>query len=473
MGWNWERGEEPIVVPEQSAVEEKSSYSVAEAVSLAKLKISEIPRLTVVGEVTGFHGPNARSGHCYFQLKDESSAMDVTMWRGSFQRLSFDLRDGLQVEATGSFQVYDKKGSLSFNISSMKLAGEGALRQQVAELARKLQHEGLMDSARKRKIPLFCERVCVVTSLSGAVIDDVKRTLARRNPLVTIQAAGCTVQGPGAASTIIAALELAAAAHPDAILLVRGGGSFEDLMTFNDEALARAVAACPVPVITGIGHEPDTSICDMVSDRRCSTPTAAAESVAPAMNELETALNGRQIRLGQSLLSMLTKSKQYILMLGDSSKLLIERELSKKARGIEALAAHRCLQDPLAIVREPMESLELSAERLHDAMPRMMLAPQAKTNDYKTRLDGIGQRLLRPYQRQLTHAAATLDALSPLRVLGRGYSLVQTSEGHVVTDAAQLKQNDLVTLRLRKGSAHAQVISVDNESNFASNTKGK
>lgn len=473
MGWNWERGEEPIVVPEQSAAEEKSSYSVAEAVSLAKLKISEIPRLTVLGEVTGFHGPNARSGHCYFQLKDESSAMDVTMWRGSFQRLSFDLRDGLQVEATGSFQVYDKKGSLSFNISSMKLAGEGALRQQVAELARKLQHEGLMDSARKRKIPLFCERVCVVTSLSGAVIDDVKRTLARRNPLVTIQAAGCTVQGPGAASTIIAALELAAAAHPDAILLVRGGGSFEDLMTFNDEALARAVAACPVPVITGIGHEPDTSICDMVSDRRCSTPTAAAESVAPAMNELETALNGRQIRLGQSLLSMLTKSKQYILMLGDSSKLLIERELSKKAQEIEALAAHRCLQDPLAIVREPMESLELSAERLHDAMPRMMLALQAKTNDYKTRLDGIGQRLLRPYQRQLTHAAATLDALSPLRVLGRGYSLVQTSEGHVVTDAAQLKQNDLVTLRLRKGSAHAQVISVDNESNFASNTKGK
>ena len=155
MGWNWEHGEEPIVVPEQSAAEEKSSYSVAEAVSLAKLKISEIPRLTVLGEVTGFHGPNARSGHCYFQLKDESSAMDVTMWRGSFQRLSFDLRDGLQVEATGSFQVYDKKGSLSFNISSMKLAGEGALRQQVAELARKLQHEGLMDSARKRKIPLF------------------------------------------------------------------------------------------------------------------------------------------------------------------------------------------------------------------------------------------------------------------------------------------------------------------------------
>ncbi|WP_298581012.1 exodeoxyribonuclease VII large subunit [uncultured Olegusella sp.] len=473
MGWNWECGEEPRVVPEQTVAEEKSSYSVAEAVSLAKLKISELPRLTVLGEVTGFHGPNARSGHCYFQLKDKSSAMDVTMWRGSFQRLSFDLRDGLQVEATGSFQVYDKKGSLSFNISSMKLAGEGALRQQVAELARKLQHEGLMDPARKRKIPLFCERVCVVTSLSGAVIDDVKRTLARRNPLVTIQAAGCTVQGPGAASTIIDALELAAAAHPDAILLVRGGGSFEDLMTFNDEALARAVAACPVPVITGIGHEPDTSICDMVSDRRCSTPTAAAESVAPAMNELETTLNGRQIRLGQSLSSMLIKSKQYILMLGDSSKLLIERELSKKAQEIEALAAHRCLHDPLAIVREPMESLELSAERLHDAMPRMMLALQGKTNDHKTRLDAIGQRLLRPYQQQLTHAAATLDALSPLRVLGRGYSLVQTCEGHVVTDAAQLKQGDRVTLRLRKGSACAQISNVSNESNLAFNTKGK
>ena len=173
---------------------------------------------------------------------------------------------------------------MGFQISRFEPVGEGLLRQQVAALAEKLRREGLMDDARKRPIPAFCTRVAVVTSLSGAVIDDVKRTLRRRNPLVELICVGSKVQGEGAEAELIDALGRAARIAPavDCILLVRGGGSFEDLMTFNDEALARAVAVSPVPVVTGIGHEPDTSICDMVSDRRCSTPTAAAESVAPA-----------------------------------------------------------------------------------------------------------------------------------------------------------------------------------------------
>lgn len=467
MSWSWDRGEEPQATPAPTlsapASDEKSAFSVAEAVGLAQQAIADLPSLQVIGEISGFHGPNARSGHAYFQLKDEAAAMDVTMWRGSYQRLTFELRDGLQVEATGKFKVYDKKGSLSFNITSMKLAGEGALRQQVAELARKLEREGLMDASRKRKIPVFCERICVVTSLSGAVIDDVKRTLARRNPLVAIQQVGATVQGPGAEATLIEALKIAAAARPDAILLVRGGGSFEDLMTFNDEGLARAVAACPVPVVTGIGHEPDTSICDMVADRRCSTPTAAAESVAPAINELETVINSRQQRLGQSMSAMLSQKQKDLSALRDSAQLLIDREISRKLQALEALAAHRCLQDPLAIVRGPLESLEQSADRLHEAMPRTLQLLQDKTTGISQRLSSAGTRLLRPYEQQIQHAAATLDALSPLRVLSRGYSLVQTSEGHVVTDAAQLKPLDEISLRFGVGSAHARILDVHDE----------
>ena len=272
----------------------EQALSVSQAVSLAAGAIDTVPQLTVLGEVTGFRGPNARSGHCYFQIKDDSSAVDCIVWKGTYLKRAFDLRDGLQVQFTGKFDLYKPTGRMSFKASSFSLAGEGLLRQQVAQLAERLRREGLMDLDRKRKIPVFCTRVAVVTSLSGAVIDDVKRTLRRRNPLVELLCVGAKVQGEGAPQELIRGLERAAAIQPapDCILLVRGGGSFEDLMTFNDEALARAVASCPVPVVTGIGHEPDTSICDMVGDRRCSTPTAAAESVAPASLSWWTRLMG-------------------------------------------------------------------------------------------------------------------------------------------------------------------------------------
>ena len=267
--------------------EASGALSVSEAVGLAKGNVSAWPVLTVTGEVSGFRGPNARSGHCYFEVKDDGASMSVIVWRGVYAHTGFELRDGLQIQLTGKFDIYKASGRFSFVASSISVAGEGILRQQVAELARKLEREGLMDPARKRRIPAFCSRVCVCTSLSGSVIEDVKRTLARRNPLVLIDVVGCSVQGATAPATIVRALQVAAASAPDAILLVRGGGSFEDLMCFNDESVARAVAASPVPVITGIGHEPDTSIADMVADRRCSTPTAAAESVAPAIDEVE------------------------------------------------------------------------------------------------------------------------------------------------------------------------------------------
>jgi exodeoxyribonuclease VII large subunit len=231
--------------------------------------------------------------------------MDVIVWRGTYQSSGIQLRDGIQVVLAGTFDVYTGSGRLSFIAKSIEPVGEGLLRQQVEALARKLNAEGLMDDAAKRRIPRFCQRVAVVTSLSGAVIDDVKRTLRRRNPLVELMCVGCAVQGQGAPETIIRALKVAEAARPEAILLVRGGGSFEDLMTFNDEALARAIAASGVPIVTGIGHEPDTTIADMVADRRCSTPTAAAESIAPAIDEIVQAIEGRRQRMGSALAKML------------------------------------------------------------------------------------------------------------------------------------------------------------------------
>ena len=446
--------------------DERQPISVSDAVGLAKATVEGIPTLLVTGEVSGFRGP-ARTGHCYFQLKDDSAAMDAIVWRGIYQASGVQLRDGLQVLMAGSFQIYAPTGRLSFVAKSVQVSGEGLLRQQVAALARKLEAEGLMDPARKRQIPVFCTRVAVVTSPTGSVIDDVKRTLARRNPLVELLVSGCAVQGEGAPQQIIRALARAAAAAPEAILLVRGGGSFEDLMTFNDEALARAVAACPVPVITGIGHEPDTCICDMVADRRCSTPTAAAESVAPAFDEILRSFHDRERRLVKSMSGMLERLEQQTDAYGRQAQLAMRGRLANLQAQVNSLAAHRCLQEPLAIVEVRANQLELTAQRLHDAEPRLLARYEASVDGLGARLRDVGPRLLRPYEASFTRSAAQLEALSPLKVLARGYAIVRDSSGHVLSDATQSSVGDEVSMLLGKGRLRASVTGIESEEEAA------
>ena len=343
--------------------ERTQPLSVTDAVALAKGAVSAWPTLVVNGEVSGFRGPNARSGHCYFEVKDDGASMSVIVWRGTAQKMGFELRDGLSVQLTGKFDVYKASGKLSFVASRVEAAGEGLLRQQVAELARALEREGLMDASRKRHVPAFCSRVCVVTSLSGSVIEDVKRTLARRNPLVQIDVVGCSVQGSDAPATIIRALGVAAASRPDAVLLVRGGGSFEDLMCFNDEGLARAIAACPVPVVTGIGHEPDTTIADMVADRRASTPTAAAESVAPAIDEVERQMLQRQVRLGRAMTAALEFRRQ---RLDSSARLMarsVEADVSRRPAAASPTRCPPCATAPPTSCRPSSASMTPSRAR--------------------------------------------------------------------------------------------------------------
>ncbi len=430
--------------------------SVSDAVGYAKAAVDAMPMLLVSGEVSGFRGP-ARTGHCYFQLKDESAAMDAIVWRGIYQASGIQLRDGLQVLMAGHFQIYAPTGRLSFVAKSLQVSGEGLLRQQVAALARRLEAEGLMDPSRKRKIPQFCSRVAVVTSPTGSVIDDVKRTLARRNPLVELLVSGCAVQGEGAPAQIIRALGRAAAAGPDAILLVRGGGSYEDLMTFNDEALARAVAACPVPVITGIGHEPDTCICDMVADRRCSTPTAAAESVAPAIDEIARQFHERERRLAKAMGDDLSLRGQQLDVFGQRSCQAMRTRLGTLSQQVSSLAAHRCLQDPMASFENRAAQLELSAQRLHDAGPRTVVRQSQRADELGQRLVGVAPRMLRQHEATMARAAAQLDALSPLKVLGRGYAIMRDGTGHVVSRATQVRVGSEVSVLLGDGGVNATV----------------
>ena len=450
--------------------------SVSDAVAAAKAAVEGLPQIMVVGEVSGFRGP-ARTGHCYFQLKDEASAMDAIIWRGVYQSSGVQLRDGLQIVMTGSFQVYAPTGRLSFVARHVEASGEGLLRQQVAALAKRLEAEGLMDAARKRKIPVFCTRIAVVTSPTGSVIDDVKRTLARRNPLVEILVSGCAVQGEGAAQQIVQALRRAAAVQPEAILLVRGGGSYEDLMTFNDESLARAVASCPVPVVTGIGHEPDTCICDMVADRRCSTPTAAAESVAPAFDEILRSFHDRTARLARAMQQTTSRLAQQTDALSMRAHQAIRGSLRERSMRVDALAARRCLQDPLAPLVDRRAQVELSAQRLHEAGaraterleletpslahrltatgPRVVRQQHVEIGQLAPRMQGVGARMLRPYEELTVRSAAQLDALSPLKVLGRGYSIVRDEEGHVVSDAQNVEVGAPIEVLLAHGTIQA------------------
>lgn len=444
------------------------ALSVSQAVELAAGALDALPQLVVLGEVTGFRGPNARSGHCYFQIKDDSCALDCIIWRGSYAKRSFDLRDGMQVHLTGGFNLYKATGRMSFVARSFSLAGEGLLRQQVAALAEKLRREGLMDASRKRRIPVFCTRVAVVTSLSGAVIDDVKRTLRRRNPLVEIVCIGSKVQGEGAPAELIEGLGRAAALDPapDCILLVRGGGSFEDLMTFNDESLARAVAACPVPVVTGIGHEPDNSICDMVSDRRCSTPTAAAESVAPALSDLVDVLDARERRMATALSGSLRSHANALVGVQERAVRAWRTSIERFELSLTAASARPCLADPSWMIERRMSDLEQTAERLA-ASTSGFATKRHRLEIASARVREQGRALVSARKADLAARAASLDALSPLKVLSRGYSIAYGEDG-VETSAARFAAGDDLRVRFADGVVSAKVTDVATEGPRAS-----
>lgn len=417
------------------------ALSVSQAIALANRSLKEIGTICVVGEVSGFKGPNWRSGHCYFEVKDEEATIAATIWSSGYRNLGFKLEDGQQLVMYGSFDVYKGSGKMSFIIRHAEIAGEGQLRQQVALLAKKLAAEGLMDPERKRKVPRFCEHIVVCTSYSGSVLHDVERTLARRNPLVLIDTVECAVQGGEAPASIVRALAIAAKAQPDAILLVRGGGSFEDLMCFNDEQVARAIAACPVPVVTGIGHEPDTSIADMVSDLRASTPTAAAEMIAPSISEIEDSLNGRSRRLEHSMHGLLTA----------------------KSQALQALASRPCLTSPYALLDERRRDLSRAEERLFSAPLHLIDQYTSRLKLLSMRLDARAQRICQAPAALLDRLAAALSALSPLSVLERGYAIVRAEEGRVVSSCGQVEAGDALTTQLSDGSIQTKVTGIQEE----------
>ena len=389
---------------------EAAPLSVSSALNTAKDRLKACP-LRVVGEVSGFK-PRSTYSAFYFQLKDESSVMDVTLWRNIYDSSGIELRDGMIIETDGSFDIYPVKGSMSFIPRRFKVAGEGDLRAQVAALAARLKAEGLMEESRKKPLPWLPSRIALITSPNGAAVHDVLRTLERRYPLAEVLFFGTQVEGAAAAASITHALRMADSQKPDVILLVRGGGSFEDLLPFSAEEVARAISEATCPVVTGIGHEPDFSIADMIADLRASTPTAAAESIVPAQEELRGILGGYFTRL------------------------------------IIPFEQHWMRVDTLQ-------------QRLEQAIPGRLERDAVTLENLRSRFMGEGARLLDAPTHRLVKVSAQLDALSPLKVLGRGYAAVFDPQTNAVIDSvAQITPGDELKIVIRDGTFNTIVESV-------------
>jgi exodeoxyribonuclease VII large subunit len=411
----------------------------------------------IEGEISNFRA--YASGHLYFALKDEGSQLQAVCFRHSAQRLKFELEDGLQVVAHGRLEVYQPTGKYQVILDSIEPKGLGALQKAFEQLKRKLEKEGLFAPERKRPLPSLPRTVGIVTSPSGAAIHDMLRTLRLHKAQVKVLLFPAQVQGEGAAEQIAEGVAaLCARPEVDVIIVGRGGGSIEDLWPFNEEVVARAISLSRVPVISGVGHETDFTIADFVADVRAATPTAAAQLVAKAWEELETLL--------RDIAGQLLEATEQVLF----EKLQAVEELVRH-RAFELMAAH------VAELDHRVERMAGAAEgaaraRLRDAVVALTaldrslnsLNPVARILRQKVALQALAARLEKPALALLSRqnvrvgqAGARLDALSPLASLGRGYSICLKSDGSIVSRTGQVDAGDGVMLRVSDGSIDCRV----------------
>lgn len=357
------------------------------------------------------------SGHHYFTLKDAESSLRCVMFRSAASKLRFRPESGMRVTAWGRVAVYPRDGAYQLYCEGLMPEGAGDLQVAYEQLKAKLAEEGLFDPAHKKPIPRYPERIAVITSSAGAAVHDIIRVLRKRWPVAKVLLLPVRVQGVEAPPEIAGALRYANKYRvADVIITGRGGGSIEDLWAFNDERVARAIYASELPVISAVGHEPDVTIADFVADLRAATPSNAAELVAPDMSELRDALRSAAARLDQA----------------------VDRGLSQRRAALTELSSRRVMQSPTGFIDQ--RRLELDSIRL--------------------RLDAAATGRLNRERQEFARLAAKLDALSPLKVLGRGYSIALDAEGRAVREAAQLKAGDKLDLRLSRGGAKCLVESV-------------
>ncbi len=417
--------------------------------------------VAVRGEVSGF--ARAASGHCYFALKDATGQLRCAMFRRAASLLDFVPAEGDQVELRGRLSVYEPRGELQLVVESMARAGQGALFEQFLRLKARLEAEGLFDAERKRALPALPRGIGVVTSLGAAAWRDVLHALARRVPHIPVLLAPAAVQGAGAPAELQRALrQLYRQAEPDAaqpidlILLVRGGGSIEDLWAFNDETLARTIAASPVPVISGVGHETDFTIADFVADLRAPTPTAAAELASAPREQWLAAAQAQHERLQRALRRRLDAEAQRIDWLAGrvgrpSAALATERlRLDRATQRLRHALALRLERERAQWMRR--------AERLPRTAPPLLAAEHQRLARLAQRLPAALMRQRDTAHERLMRAALRLDALDPQRVLERGYAWLEDERGRPVTQAAQTWPGQPLVATLADGQVDLTVV---------------
>ena len=421
-----------------------------------------LPLVWIEGELCNVSRP--ASGHLYFTLKDSGAQVRAAMFKPKSSWLRFKPADGMQVLVRGRVGLYEPRGEFQLVAEHMELAGEGALRRQFDLLKARLDAEGLFDAARKRPLPRYARRVGVITSATGAAVRDVLSVLRRRWPLVDVEVLPVPVQGREAPPAIVAMLRKASAgARHDVLLLTRGGGSLEDLMAFNDEAVARAVYASAVPVVSAVGHEIDFSIADFVADLRAATPSAAAELLVPDAQALRRHLGQLAQRLHQLQRRRLQAQTQRVDHL--LARLQAQRPQARLARDRERLVQlHRRLH---AALREQTRSHAIRLDRLHARLlaqhPRqhLQLLHRRLAERERSLRQCIGHRLERA-RLTLQQSTRALHMVSPMATLERGYAIVFDSEGRVLRAAKDAPPGTPLRARLAEGELAVRVIAADN-----------
>lgn len=371
--------------------------------------------LYIQGEISNFKAHS--SGHYYFTLKDQQSALSAVMFRSDAVRLRFRPQNGMKVIARGRISAYPKSGQVQLYAADMMPDGIGSLTIAFEQLKQRLYEEGLFDASRKKPLPAFPMVIALVTSPTGAAVRDMLRILKRRYPIAQIQVYPVLVQGNGAAASIVQAIhDVNCRGQADLIITGRGGGSLEDLWAFNEESVARAIDASVIPVISAVGHEPDVTISDFVADARASTPSNAAELCVPDRQEL------------YRLLASVRTTMQSAM----------NQRLAQEKSRYQLLDQRRRLKTPLVYLQDKRLELDHTTSQMYAAI----------------------EQILAQNRKEFSELAAYLDAYSPLKVLSRGYSVVQRSDGRIVSSSALLKRGDSVTVQFAKGRAICQVTEI-------------
>ena len=420
-------------------------------------KDPHLGRVYLTGEISNFR---LRPTHQYFSLKDENAIISATMFQSAFKKIQFRPEEGMKVLVIGKVSVFEKSGQYQINIEHMEPDGVGALYLAYEQLKKKLEAEGLF-SLPKKPIPQFPKKIAILTSESGAVIQDIQTTVARRFPIVQLVLYPTVVQGVHAVNSILKNLDLVEQEDYDVVIIGRGGGSIEDLWAFNEEPVVRRVAELSIPVISSVGHETDTTLIDFVSDMRAATPTAAAEIATPVLMEIHQQLRNLQTRLEQALTRQLQIKRERM-------QALVNASIFQNPERIYQVYQQRVDQLEMRLQQMMQQSVQQKRQQLLKNQHRLELgSPSRRVQTEKQALQYLAKRLeqaqiqlMKDKKQQFQRAIQQLDLLSPLKIMNRGYGILQQEET-IIKSVEQLEVEQELTIQLVDGTVRSKVTSIE------------